>query len=520
MKLKLAHGFPMLALAVAVQNAHADVTASNDSASASPGQTISIDVSTNDEWTGNFYQLTDEFPFTTEAGGVVSYAGYGGELTYQAPEDFEGVDTFTYSADDGTGYGDSALVSITVGRSSEDEGPIESAVTGTNKKSTARAMDNICERVSNGDTDGIDARIVAACGEFAGMDSSELNDVMAQITPEEVLVMRRMMSSVSQTQTQRVYQHQSSLRMGRTNQVAVNANGISLNNYRGGTAGENQNSPWGVFGSVHIDGADHDQTDYESEYEMTGGGVTAGVDYRLSPNLVVGGALDWSRYEVDYSSNAGTVESDAFNFTGFLTWYLNAFSMDMQLGYGTGDFDTERNITFPAVAVASGSTSSDQYNLSLQADWTYSRQALTLRPFLRVDYMSTEIDGYTESSGSPWAMSIGSQDIDQSTASLGLDTTYAMGFTWGVFVPGLKISAVSESSADYSPVTFHLVGVESADGAFELQPDSEDSLFYQYDLNAVFLLKGGWSTFLSGQFISGFDNFSTYIISGGVRMEM
>lgn len=518
--MRISHGIPLLALAAGIQTAYADVTANPDSATTTIGQAIEIDVSANDTFTGNFYTISDEFPVTTSQGGVIDYPGYGGVLFYQPPADFTGQDTYTYFADDGTGYGDSATVTISV-RASDDEGPIESAVTGTNNKQTGKMLDGLCTKVAGDDTADISSETLQGLNELCSANSDELNDLVSEITPEEILVLRHMMSNISQGHTQRVYQHQDALRTGRnSSNLAVNGKSLMLENYRGGSAGDADSSRWGIFGSVHSDNAEHDQTDFESEYDSTGFGVTVGMDYRLSPTLFVGGAIDWSNYDVEYKSNAGDVESDMFNLTGFVTWFLNDFSFDMQLGYASGDFDTKRNITFPTAAVAKGSTSSDQYNLSLQTDWTKSMDALTLRPFLRVDYMTTTIDGYTESGGGAWAMEVGSQDVDQVTTSLGLDTSYAMGFNWGVFVPGLKISAVSEASSDYSPVVFQLVGVATDDGAFELQPDTEDSLFYQYDLNAVFVLKNGWSTFVSGQFISGYDDFSTYIISGGVRMEM
>jgi hypothetical protein len=519
MKLKLAHGIPMLALAAAVQNANAAITVANDIASTGVNTSVQINVLANDSTTQSGSVTLFGWDQESGYGGSISSTGYGG-LVYFPPDGFEGVDTFTYQAYDGVDYG-SAVVTVYVGVSApSDEGELESAVTGRNNKKTARMLDNLCEKVQNQQTDGISQDIIAACGDLSGADRGDLNDIISQITPEEILVLRHMMSNISQSHSQRVYQHQDALRANRSNNMAFNGNTLLLQSYRGGAAGGEQNSRWGMFGSVHVDNAEHDQTEFESEYEMTGMGATVGVDYRLSPNLFVGGAVDWSTYEVDYASNGGTVDADVYNVTGFLTWYIDQFSLDVQMGYGSGDFDTERNITFPTASVASGSTSSDQYNLSVQADWTYAMNALTLRPYLRVDYMTTEIDGYEESSGGPWAMQVGSQDVDQVTSSLGLDTTYSMGFNWGVFVPGLKIAAVSESSSDYSPVTFQLVGVTTPDGAFELQPDTEDSLFYQYDISGVFVLKNGWSTFLSGQFISGYDNFSTYIVSGGVRMEL
>lgn len=519
MKMKLAHGIPMLALTAAVQHANAAITVRNDIASTPVNSSVTINVLANDTTTQDANVGLFSWDQESGYGGSVSSTGYGG-LVYFPPENFVGVDTFTYQAYDGIDYG-TAVVTVYVGVNAPgEEGELESAVTGRNNKKTARMLDNLCEKIQSQQIEGVREDVVAACGELSRAERGDLGDIIAEITPEEILVLRHMMSNISQSHTQRMYQHQDALRTQRNNNLSFNGNTLMLQSYRGGAAGEEQNSRWGVFGSVHSDNAEHDQTDFESEYEMTGMGATLGVDYRLSPQLFVGGAVDWSTFEVDYASKGGKVEADIYNVTGFLTWYVEQFSLDVQMGYGKGDFDTRRNITFPTASRATGSTSSDQYNLSVQADWTYAMNALSMRPFLRVDFMSTEIDGYVESSGGPWAMQVGSQDVDQVTSSLGLDTTYSIGFNWGVFVPGLKIAAVSESSSDYSPVTFQLVGVPTPDGAFTLQPDTEDSLFYQYDISGVFVLKGGWSTFLSGQFISGYDNFSTYIVSGGLRMEL
>lgn len=524
MRLKLAHGFPMLALAMAIQDANAEVL---------PLERGPFEIDVNQVLVISVmdvaFSTTQSSMYIQGCGGVEvgEVLGYGSSISYYPPEDFSGIDTFSCFIGDEDGVVE-IPVGVRVGAADDDEGEgegepvMEASAISANTRQAGRMIDNICGRVAEGggSAEGVSQEIADACQAFGEMDSDARRIALSQITPEEILSMRQMMASVSQQSTQRVYQHQVAVRTGQVNRVAVNGNNLRLQNYIGGAAGE-QEARWGLFTSVHYDGAEHRQTKYESKYEKTGAGASVGVDYRVSPNLFVGAAVDWSRYEVEYSSGAGEVENDVFGFTGFLTWYMNQFSLDVQLGYGTADFDSRRNITFMGLpSSATGSTSSDQYNFSLQTDWTYSRNALTLRPYLRVDYMSTEIDGYTESSGSPWAVRIGDQDVDQITSRLGLDATYAMSFDWGVFVPGLKLSVVSEASGDYSPVRFQLVGVTTDDGIFELQPDAEDSLYYQYDLSAVFQLKGGWSTFLSGQFISGYDHFNSYVISGGLRLEL
>ena len=468
---------------------------------------------------GETVSLTS-FSTTSDQGGTVTQGENG--LIYTPPQDFEGEDTFTYDASDGFSYGGPVVVTVTVSQvPTEEEGSdIEGAVTGTNNKKTARMLDGLCSKIANEETAGFSELTLQNVTDLCNT-TEDLNEAVSQITPEEVLLMRRMMSNISQGHSQRIYQHQDALRSGRSGLVVATHHNLMFQSYRGGSAGAEQDSRWGVFGSVHYDNAEHDQSLNESEYESSGYGVTMGVDYRLSSSLFVGGAVDLSSFEVDYASDAGETQSDVVNVTGFVTWFMDDYSFDLQLGYGNADFDTERNIAFTAIPEpAKGSTSSDQFNLSFQVDWAYSKDALTLRPFMRLDYMTTTIDGYTETGGSGWAMRVGEQDVDQITTGMGLDASYSMGFDWGVFVPGFKVSAVSESSSDYSPVTFQLAGVSSADGAFTLQPDSEDSLFYQYELSGVFGLKGGWSTFMSAQFIGGYDDYSAYVISCGARMEL
>lgn len=510
MKMKLAHGIPLLALAAAVQNANAVVTVGPDFAYTPVNSSITIDESqllandSTDAEEGSVFvgSVSQE----SANGGTISYFGYGG-VVYTPPENFKGIDTFTYEAFDSNEDSATGVVTVYVGVSSNEL---------SNQQKTDDMLRDLCQIIDDDGSVG-SAEFEQSLTDLCALPVDEYNRVVGQITPEEILVMRRMMSNASQATAQRVFQHQTSLRGGGPGGLAYDGQNLMLRNYRGGTAGD-EASRWGVFGSMHMGEAEHDQTEYESEYDRDSHGVTVGMDYRFSPGLFAGVAVDWSAFEVAYAADAGKVESDVYSMTGFVTWFHQAYSVDVQLGYATGDYDTRRNMTFPTTEVAEGDTSTNQYNLSVQGDWTWSRDALTLRPYVRVDYMTTEIDAYTES-GSTWAMRIGSQDVDQITSSAGVESTYAISMDWGVFVPSLKISAVSESSSDYSPVTFQLKGIETSDGVFALQPDSEDSLFYQYDLNAVFVLKGGWSAFMSGQFISGYDDYSAYVISGGVRSE-
>ncbi|HVL00690.1 MAG TPA: autotransporter domain-containing protein [Dongiaceae bacterium] len=518
------HSFPMLALALAVSQAsYAQVDANNDTATTTAGTSVAIFVLSNDTTTAAPMNIVYDGAYESAYGGTV-VLGQNNELIYTPAGDFTGEDTFSYSVvdEDGSGYGGSAIVTVTVLDAEEPVDPetsIESQVQGASNKRTARMLDAVCAKADSEGSSALSPELNASCLILGEASGAELQEMVEDIAPEEILVQRTLMANTLRSYTSRLYQFQDSLRPGAEGEaVTINGNGMMLNPYKGGAAGD-EAQRWGVFGSVNYDKAEHDQTDYESGYEYDAYGLTLGVDHGLRPDLHVGAAINWLTYDLEYDSNGGTLDSDQFSFTGYASWFIDKFSVDTQLGYTVGDFTTERNIsTFSTVA--DGDTDSSQYNFSTQVDYSIGFEALTVRPYVRVDYMSTQIDGYTEDGGAGWAMEIGDQELNVTESSLGVDTTYAMSFDWGVMVPGLKLTAVSVSSSDYSPVAFHLIGDQSIDGQFALQPDSEDSLFYQVDLGSVFQLKNGIATFVNLQSTLGYDDYSAFQIVGGFNIEI
>ena len=518
------HKFPMLALALAVSQAsYAAVTAVNDTVNTTPSTSVVINVLANDSSDIPSAPLfVDSEGYTNGLYGTV-VLGQNNELIYTPNEGFIGEDTFTYFASDNSGYGGTATVTVTVLPAEEPpvepEASIESQVQGASNKRTASMLDAVCAKANENGGTGLSQELNASCLTLLDASGAELQAMVEDIAPEEILVQRTLMANNLRNFTSRLYQFQDSLRPGGEGEaVTVNSGGMMLNPYKGGAAGD-EASRWGVFGSVNFDKAEHDQTDYESGYEYDAYGLTLGLDHALQPELHVGAAVNWLTYDLEYDSNGGTLDSDQFSFTGYMSWFIDKFSVDAQLGYTLGDFTTERNIESFST-VADGDTDSSQYNVSTQVDYSVGFDALTVRPYLRLDYLSTTIDGYTEDGGAGWAMEIGDQELNITETSLGVDTTYAMSFDWGVMVPGLKLAAVSVGSSDYAPVAFHLIGDASSDGEFALQPDSEDSMFYQVDLNAVFQLKNGVASFVSFQSMLGYDDYSAFQVVGGFNIEI
>ena len=80
-------------------------------------------------------------------------------------------------------------------------------------------------------------------------------------------------------------------------------------------------SRWGLFFSGNIGRGEFDTTDLTPQYDFDVNGLTAGIDYRWSDNLVVGAAVGWTAQDTDLSNNQGQVETNGFSVSGYLTWY-------------------------------------------------------------------------------------------------------------------------------------------------------------------------------------------------------
>lgn len=523
------YALPLLILSAATQNATAAATAVDDNATLSQGQTyVDIQVLSNDSTDLEGGELVIEQVSSPSYGSAIIYGD--GIIRYTPGENYTGSDVFTYEVTDQSGYGGFASVFISAGEEPEP-GVLEPYAIGETNKRIARVMDDLCTTIpSDGGGEALaGAASVAAippgtlfdtCDALyeVAQDSAVLNAVLREIAPEEALTQRDLLAENSRNKTSRLYRAIASMRAGNSTSLSINGTSLPF----GGAAGDDGlGSPWTLLSSLQLDNLEHDQTGNEAGYESDAKGLMIGLGYRLSGDLNVGAAFDWMTYDVGYDASSGDLDSDIYSLTGFLSWYRNALALDLQLGYTTADTNAQRRFALvtPEASFADSDYGSDQLDASAQLDWSWQRQALALRPFLRLDYLKSNIDAFSETGNSAWLVAAEKQNHEQLNTSAGLDTSYTLTYAWGVMVPSIKLSLVNQANLSNIPVAFQLINEESELGRFELRADSPDSLFYQWDLTSAFILANGLSTFFGAQILSGYDGVSAYQVNGGVNWE-
>jgi uncharacterized protein YhjY with autotransporter beta-barrel domain len=511
------YSLPLLVLSAAAQNANAiqvnpDTFTVQPNSGPTPLNVLANDVAENPDFTGFVFR----FVSTVSAMYGSVFQGEDNQLYYQPPENFTGEDSFVYEVDDGLSYG-STDVTINVAAVA-----LDSLAQGPTNQAVARVLEELCTAIPLPASKSFGANLYQTvepgsdlCGVLSQGDAAVLNAILREIAPEEALIQRDLLSANSRNKTSRLYQAIASMRAGRNASVSINGTHLPF----GGAAGDGLGSPWTFLSSLQIASFEHDQTGNEAGYDSDANGLMLGLGYRLNGNLNLGAAFDWTGYDVDYDGNSGGLDADIYSFTGFLSWYRNALALDLQLGYSSGDTRAQRRLTLTEDAVADSDYSSNQLDISAQMDWSWQRRAWAVRPFLRLDYLKSNIDAFAETGTSIWLVAAEKQSHEQLNTSAGLDTSYTLTYSWGVLVPSVTLSLVNQANLSNSPVAFQLLNEPGEYGRFELRADSPDSLFYQWDLTSAFILAGGLSTFLGAQILSGYDGVSAYQVNGGVNWE-
>lgn len=554
--------FALMSLATAISmEAQAQVTSVTDNLAVTANQSTPINLTSNDlrtdanggplpfpqvfvtfNYSGNYFDSsgqqidpfdgsqTEDFVILNICSDDLAHGSASitasGQLNYTPDEGYIGDDSMGYYLEeylvtDGVAtYEDSDYNGIVNLAIAQQETTLTDSVTGRNRKQVAAAVTNMCDAGNNQLSTDLQQRC-AELDDIAASNPQSLQGIIGQLTPDEVLALRRLASNVSRQHTDQVYR-QIQLRTQRTvtPDITLNDSEFSAYNLQGGNAGGESISPWSSFAAIQYDATDFNGDDLEDPYETETASLTMGADYRLSSSWILGLALAWSEQDVTYNKTAGTLDASLYNLIGYASYMGSFINLDLQLGYLQSDQDIERNIQYSGLDTSTNAnTDTEVFSLSTQLDWNWSKQSWNLRPYLRLDYLRAQIDGFQETGGMGWAVAASDQDMAQWTTSLGLDTTYAASYSWGVLVPGFNLSANSQASKDYRPVQFHFVDDGSSAGDFTLLSNGEDALFYQYEINAVAIFTGGASAYFSYRGSAEFDDMESNQIALGGRYE-
>lgn len=395
------------------------------------------------------------------------------------------------------------------------------------------------------------SRLQADCNaviEAAAAGDPGVANALYEITPERATKSARMTETGGQLQMSNVASRMTALRNGATGisigGLSFDINGKQLSsaqlanlgqaNIRGGSAGEDEGlfgSRLGGFVTGTISTGDKDGTELDSGLDFSTTGVTAGLDYRFTERFVLGGAIGYMSTDSDLDNNGGKLDATGYTLTAYGTYYgADSYYIDFSAAYGANDFDQQRKVAYELQnqgiidQKAKASYDGDMFTLSVGSGYDFNSGSWVFGPRANLDYIKTDIDGFTErmsdplSNGGGWATSM--EDTDQTwlTLKLGGKASYAYSTTWGVLTPYASADWLHEFKNDSQLIQG---GFAEDPGSldFQIMTEDPDRNYFRVNLGVAAVFQNGIIGYLDYDTILSNDRWDRQTISAGLRME-
>jgi YVTN family beta-propeller protein/autotransporter-associated beta strand protein len=178
---------------------------------------------------------------------------------------------------------------------------------------------------------------------------------------------------------------------------------------------------WGVWTSGSGDFVNVSSDGNGQGYNFTTGGVSLGLDYRLTGNLAVGIAAGYAHTWTNLTEN-GNIDVNSARGGLYAAFSENGFYLNGYAGGGYNSYNTRRNVLG---GEASGSTNGGEFDGYAGGGYDFHCGGFAFGPLVSLEYTYVGISGYNES-GSLAPLRIVSQNQDSLRSNVGLSALY----TW------------------------------------------------------------------------------------------
>ncbi len=445
------------------------------------------------------------------------------QVIYTPNAGFLGNDSFEYTAilsDDSTQG--PAIINVLVGGSvNQGDVPPAVAIGGT--------LNNSCLQEELG-------AFVDNCETFNSLTdpsrSEDLREFLEALSPKEIAAQTDLGSDMARQQVESIVKRLLALRKGMTQaslaNLAFNVGDESftwneLRDATGGAASADQpkfgSLGWYLNGNLNYGATE--ETEREDGYTFNSGNLTTGLDYRFSSVAVVGGALGFGGTQMDIDNDGGDMQLAGGTATLYASFFpTRRLNIDIIQSFNFQKFSTSRRIIYGDTdEIAESSTDGGLYMASL----AFGYELLNARGFtwtlaLRGDYLKSTIQGYEETGGGGWNLSIEERTVEQVNTDLNNSFLFTASYGWGVIVHQIDAAWIHQFEGDAEVIRGSFVEDPSGE-IFEFTADRPDSDYFKLAYGLQSIWAGGNTMYFQLQTTLGKQNYFDVGLAAGFRTE-
>jgi uncharacterized repeat protein (TIGR01451 family) len=293
-------------------------------------------------------------------------------------------------------------------------------------------------------------------------------------------------------------------------------------------------SRWGFFASGRIGRGEADPGRFTPAYDFDIDGLTAGVDYRKTDNLVLGVALGYTRQDTRLQQDQGSLDTRGWSLSGYATWYRGAsWYVDSLVSHARNTYAHRRRIayvlplpgggTYAVDQVARASSDGTDTTLSATFGRDFHKGAWTMGYYGRAIYSRLTFGSFTEdvdddANGAGLALDVDARDLTAFSTVLGARFDYAHSADWGVVMPHFDIEWQREHKGD--PGAFRAVFANDPGATpIVILGEPMDKSYFRIGAGLSWLLPKGRSGFVYYDRMVGRDGMEQDNLTLGIRIE-
>ncbi len=211
----------------------------------------------------------------------------------------------------------------------------------------------------------------------------------------------------------------------------------------------------------------------DSNLQTTPVGATLGLEANLNPAVKLGGALGYQEADADVGGGF-RYDYRAWSFSAYGAYSAGGFFANLSYSYGDLDYnDIQRPGAYGLTGV--GRSSGTSHNVHFEGGATFDIGGATAGPIVGLDWLSADLDGYTESGASGGNVVYPDRSLDDLGGFAGAELNYP--FLNG-FVSTLRATYNKAGDGDDDSAVVRLASAQHAMGTQSVTlPDlSQDSV--------------------------------------------
>ncbi|HEY4145790.1 putative Ig domain-containing protein [Pinirhizobacter sp.] len=172
--------------------------------------------------------------------------------------------------------------------------------------------------------------------------------------------------------------------------------------------------------------------------DFTTSGLSMGADKQVTEKLALGAGLGYGHDVSDIGQHTSRSTVDSYNVALYGSYRpAEAFYADALVGYQWLSFDARRYVTDNGNTVH-GSRDGKQWFASFSTGYQHSAQGMMLTPYGRLDIARANLEGYTETGDAIYSLKYQGQDVNTSTATVGVLAQWSAKRDYGTWAPQLR----------------------------------------------------------------------------------